>query len=268
MVTLVPFFKQINNVEDLTSKDLSPRLAGFDYMHCLELMQKSYFKFNDPSNHDFIIQTDLQTSLPNDLKTYRSDIDNEILMRAIPLSNKNFIDQAANGKYVLVGADHLVCGSVDLFFEDDFDIGLYVKSEYDPARRGTINNTVIAVNLTDNNRDRVKLFFKERLNQYDTLPPSHKLWWGDQSSILFLIERKGDHIKKYFQNGRKDKIIVVDQLTIRLWQYDRDHLNLHRPDKRFTKRPLDIIVDLKGEHKYEDSDFIDRLYNTIMAESF
>lgn len=264
MISLVPFYKDLSLSKDLKTGQIKARLEVFDYRKCLNYMYNTFYKFN-PRNYQFIVQTDISTKFPNHYTLYRSEIDNSNLMKAIPQSNMNFVKNSPNGKYVLVGADHLICGRLDHFFTKDYDIGICVKKEWDNRRLSTVNNTVISVNITNKNKDNINWFFRERLNQYNNLPEELRYWWGDQASILYLIEKYGNPIKKYYQNNKNNKIINVNGLKIHLFEYGNDHMikPIHKKIDEFSKKDDDVIIDLKGNSTME---FVDSWYHGIMND--
>jgi hypothetical protein len=245
MITLVPFYKDINLSNE--GIELNQMNKIFDYKKALYLMKNTFEKFN--KNYKFEIQTDNYTRLefPN---IFRSNLDNMNIMESVVVSNANYV-QNNHGKMILVGADHLICSDVKNFFNDDFDIGIFVNG-------CNVNNTVVLVDKNETNQKYVNEFFVERTNVYNNLDLDTKLWYGDQYSLSCMLN-KHDIIKKYLDKKTKN-IFQYNNLKVKLFDYGYLVKGVKKGgDLKHNK--TNILIDFKGVKRKEH---FEKIYNKIM----
>lgn len=244
MIILAPFYKDI--VASHESVEVQEMSKVFDYKHNLTRLYNTFMMEN--SQHKFEICSDNQTIL-NFENVFRSDISNLNLMESFCVSNLEFV-KSREEQLILCGADHLINGTLDTLFEDNFDIGLAVARK--PTR---INNTIVLVNNV--NRDRVVSFFEERLNTFYGLTQDEKVWYGDQLSYQRILEKAG----MFDPNGDPPEgIFEVNGLRIKLFPYGGNYVKGFK--KSLLPEPRNpIIVDFKGPSRKKR---IDEIYNAIM----
>jgi hypothetical protein len=174
MTILAAFYKNI-------SESANPNLTQeFDYKTALCSLEKTFNKFNPKGK--FILATDTVTNIKLESgESFRTDLDSCNLMESLVLSNLALIKQL-EGKIILCGADHLVTGNLDNFFEEDFDIGILWSG-------GKVNNTVVLVNTELGNKEKIISFFQERTTAFHELGLLEKSWFGDQISIQSVLEK-------------------------------------------------------------------------------
>lgn len=175
MTTLAAFYKCILDYPN-------PNLTqDFDYENALYFLEKTFKKFNPTGK--FILATDMATNIELESgEVFRTNLNSYNLMESLILSNLALVKQLS-GKIILCGADHLITGNLDKFFEEDFDIGILWNG-------GLVNNTVVLVNTDLGNKEKIISFFQERTSAFYRLPCLEKSWLGDQTSIQSVLEEK------------------------------------------------------------------------------
>lgn len=247
MTTLVPFYKDIdvsNDAEEL--KDMS---QVFDYKNSLNLMHKTFIKYN-PTN-DFEIQTDLHTQLDFD-KIHRTNLNNMNIMKSLVFSNTDYILKKRKGKFVLVGSDHLICNNIDLFFAEDFDVGICLNGD-------NVNNTVILVNKNKTNQDAVNNFFIQRQKNYESLPEKIKKWYGDQVSVDMILNKY--NMKEQYL---KDNITIFkgdDNIRIHLFTYGNMVKGIKK-NGSYKEHNQNILIDFKGPDRKK---YFKEVFNKIYS---
>jgi hypothetical protein len=175
MTILAAFYKTIL---DSPNPNLTQE---FDYEKALCSLEKTFKKFNPKGK--FILATDMVTNITLESgEIFRTDLNSCNIMESLVLSNLDLIKQL-EGKIILCGADHLITGNLDKFFEEDFDIGVLWSG-------GKVNNTVVLVNTELGNKESIISFFQERTNTFYDLDLLEKSWLGDQISIQSILEEK------------------------------------------------------------------------------
>ena len=175
MIILAAFYKNI-------SESANPNLTQeFDYAGALCSLEKTFKKFNPKEK--FILATDMVTNIKLESgESFRTNLDSCNLMESLVLSNLDIIKQL-EGKIILCGADHLVTGNLNNFFKEDFDIGILWSG-------GKVNNTVVLVNTELGKKEKIVSFFQERTTAFHELDLLEKSWFGDQTSIQSVLEKK------------------------------------------------------------------------------
>jgi hypothetical protein len=254
LIKVVSFYKDIN-LEQEKAKKLKAR-STFDYKECQKKLFNTFKKFNN--GHEFIVSTDLNTTLECYPRIDRHNLNGKLLMESVAIANNNFIQQE-EGKIILLGADHLFCGNVNNFFEDDFDIGLLIVDKFDESHCTNINNTIILVNSNKNNVYRIRDFFKNRLDICLKLPLNERRWFGDQKSISLLLESK-NIISNYHKN--KETNIIFDHLKIKLIPWGSKYLKVVNSDGTYKKDDDDVLIDFCGGDEIKK--FLNTVYLSIM----
>lgn len=241
MITLVPFYKILN--ETKISKKLKKRINNnnqFNYLDALDKLRSTFLKTNPEGR--FVVQTDTVTKLdfPD---VFRSDLINCNLIEAIVISNLNFIKQN-QGKIILVGTDHLISGSLDSIFQEDYDIATCViGDQFDDTHRTNIINFMF-VNSNKNNHNNIIKFFEDRKNVFNNFEERDRLWWGDQKSLSVMLETK-NIISKYYESKGENNIFDYNGLKIKLFQYN-DNFVGGSDSKGNIANEKSLIIDFAG----------------------
>jgi len=176
MTILAAFYKT-----DPEQRKINFRSLYFDYEAALYSLEKTFKKFNPTGK--FILATDMATDIKLESgESFRTELESCNIMESLVLSNLALVKQF-NGKIILCGADHLISGNLDNFFEEEFDIGILWNG-------GEVNNTVVLVNTEFGNKEKIVSFFQERTDAFYDLGQSEKSWFGDQISIQSVLEKK------------------------------------------------------------------------------
>ena len=125
MITFAPFYKDLSSSSEVMSDGLKERVDHFDYLNAIRRLRDTFYYYNT-KDYKFVMQTDEFTQA-GDIDVFRSDLSDVPLMGAIVKSNTNFV-KMNEGKLILVGADHLICGNVARFFDDDFDMCFFTHT--------------------------------------------------------------------------------------------------------------------------------------------
>lgn len=246
MITIVPFYKKINSIE--TSSQLEENQSVIDYQESLQMLVKSFLKYNPTGN--FKVATDELTSLsfPED-NLFRSHISHMPLMESLTVSNTNFVKENF-GKILLCGSDQLIAKPLDNLFNDDFDIGILSKGN-------TVNNTAVLVNSNKHNKDRIDSFFKKREELFYSLNDDYKSWGGDQYSYTLLLKELGIELNS---NVVEKRFFQVGKLKIKIFNYNVDYVyGSKKSGPAFNK--LAYIVDFKGSSRKR---WIKEIYKTLV----
>ena len=175
MTILAAFYKTI-------SDSPNPNLTqDFDYVSALCSLEKTFKKFNPTGK--FILATDMVTDIKIEADTvFRTELNSYNIMESLVSSNLDLVKHL-EGKIILCGADHLITGNLDNFFNEDFDIGILWSG-------GSVNNTVVLVNTELGNKEKIVSFFQERTDTFYELTLLEKSWGGDQMSIQTILGSK------------------------------------------------------------------------------
>ena len=258
MITLLPFYKELN--ESKVSKKLQKRIDSttFNYRNALDLMEETFRK-NNP-NGKFVVQTDLTT--PLNFQTFRTDLSGANLMESIVLSHNSAVSKN-QGKLAFVGCDHLICGNLEKLFDEDFDIATCINGNvFDEQHRTNIINLVF-VNIRNTKRQkRIINFFQEQYSIFKNFEEKDKLWWGDQKSLSVLLETK-NIISDYYTSNGTTNTFNFDELKIKLFKYGDGHIISSKNFKRKNSIILDqnLIIDFAG---YKEN--FNNLYSRIMEK--
>mgnify|MGYP001158761207 CR=1 FL=1 len=259
MITLVPFYRDVIDPSPSLKKHLNAR-QNFDYRLTVSRMSDTFLKFSG-KNAKVVVQTDMTTPFEN-YDVFRSDISAHSLMQSIVQSNTNYIKNCDLGKHVLVGADHLFMGDGNIFFEDDYDIGLYVRSHANEPITRQINNTAVCVNMKSNNKNEIINFFIDRENEYDKNTQYHD-WYGDQHSIFATLQRY-NIINEYWSHKKSKQFFDYQGIKIKLMEYNKEYLMmLNRNGEMEFDKSKAVMLDFKGED-FLQKKYINEIYNNIM----
>lgn len=237
MITFAPFYKNLKNSPEAMSSELKERVDSFDYINAIERLRDTFYAYNS-SDHKFVVQTDELTDTRG-IDSFRTDLSDVPLMGAIVKANTNFVLNNT-GKLILTGADHLICGNVDIFFKDSFDLCFFVH----PKKR-YVRNSVVLVNSNPDNKEGINEFFRRREDFYHLATDEEKKWGADMYSITRALEEKG-LITKYF-NDKSNHFFDYNGLKVKILDYDG--LKYVKPlsaDGRLVVNKLDIVIDVKG----------------------
>jgi hypothetical protein len=229
MIKLVPFYKDIKK----DAAEINEMKKIFDYKNAIELLRLTFNKFN--AEHEYILATDFETSVSSKIKCFRTNLNNKNIMESLVLSNTDFVHNH-DGKMVLCGADHLICNKINVFFEHDFDIALFVRWDQ-------INNTVVCVNKTPKNLKHVDNFFADREAEYYKLNNQEKQWYGDQRSFTTLLEDQ-NIITKFVKNN-SDSVHNFKNLKIKLFNYG-EYVRAIKTGGSVKINSNTVLLDFKG----------------------
>lgn len=234
MITLVPFYKEVKK----DAQQIEEMKQVFDYKNALYLLKESFEKFNSEQNKHFVLATDNDTEIDSNVKCFRSDLSNMNIMESLTVSNTNYVINNS-GKMVLCGVDHLICNNIEMFYDDDFDIGLFVRWDQ-------INNTVVLVNKTKSNKKHINNFFKKRLECFYNLDSDTKNWFGDQRSYSNLLQEE-NILTRYNENPN---ITMYDGfgLKIKLFNYGK-YVKPIKTGGGIKYNPTNILLDFKGPQR-------------------
>lgn len=245
MIILAPFYKDINLKSEGTEVNEMSKI--FDYKQNLVRMYDTFFKYNP--NYKFEVTSDQTTRLKN-FNVFRSNLDTLNIMESFCVSNLDYV-KSRSEKLILCGADHLINSSVNVLFEDEFDIGIAIVGN--PLR---VNNTLVLVN--NKNKNKVVDFFERRYDCYKKLSQEEKLWFGDQLSYQKILEEEGiiDHAAKKLPIG----IYNACGLSIKIFQYGSKYVSPIK--KRIPEIGVSpIVIDFKGPKRKTRAE---EIYKEIM----
>ena len=261
MIKLVCFYKELSSQDK--SKKLVKRLdlKTFTYLKCLSLLKSTFYKFN-PS-HQFILSTDTFSKITDlDCLIIRNDLKDLLIMEAIARANTNFILENS-GKIILAGADHLICNSVEKFFEEEFDLGFWVFPTFDPTHRLNLSMTIVLVNKNKNNSDDINDFFEQREKICFSLEKKERQWFADQKSISLLLEQKGI-VSEYHTSNKEKTIFEFGKLKIKLFPYGEKYLADVGDDGRLDIKEDTVMIDFPGHRSKE---YLDAIFDNITKEN-
>jgi hypothetical protein len=253
MITFAPFYKDLSNSKEIMSDNLKERVEHFDYMSAIRKLRDTFYHFNS-KDHRFVIQTDEITDTES-LEAFRSNLSEMPLMESIVKSNTNFV-RSHQGKLILVGADHLICGNVERFFDDDFDMCFFVH-----PKKAYVRNSVVLVNSSPDNKTGIDNFFLRREEKYHEATKDEKLWGADMYSINRALEDKGI-ITKYF-NDKKRSFFDYDGLKVKIMDYDgKKFIKALNKDGTLGNIHEIIVIDVKGGNYRKQ--FFSKAYHELM----
>lgn len=237
MITFVPFYKDLSSSSELMSDGLKERVDHFDYLNAIRCLRDTFYRYNT-KDYKFVMQTDEFTQA-SDIDVFRSDLSDVPLMGAIVKSNTNFV-KMNEGKLILVGADHLICGNVARFFDDDFDMCFFTH----PTKR-YVRNSVVLVNSNAKNKDGIDKFFARREELYHAASNEEKLWGADMYSINRALEERS-LITKHYENKSR-MFYDYDGLKVKIMDYDgRKFIKPLPSDGNLGQLKDIIVIDVKG----------------------
>lgn len=261
MIKFVAFYKKVG--AETKTKKITKRLGlkKFTYEKCLTYLHETFKHFN-PTD-EFLIASDADTILPKlPVDIIRDDLSTLLIMEAITRSNTNFVLKNT-GKIILAGADHLICGPVKNFFQEDFDLAFWIFPEYDPTHRISVSMTIVLVNKTDKNSKQIDDFFLQREKISFGLDRKERQWFADQKSISLLLETQGI-ITDYHKNAGKKTIFNFNNLKVKFFPYYEKKYLTDVHDDGFVKiNNESILVDFPG---HKSKEYIDEVYTKIMGE--
>lgn len=253
MITFAPFYKDLSSSTEVMSLELKERVDSFDYINAIERLRDTFYAFNS-SDYKFVVQTDEFTDTRG-IDSFRTDLSDVPLMGAIVKSNTNFVKNNI-GKLILTGADHLICGNVEEFFKDDFDMCFFVH----PKKR-YVRNSVVLVNSTPSNIDKIYDFFCKREDFYHLASEEEKKWGADMYSINRALEDK-EIISKYFSD-KNNHLFDYNGLKVKILDYDGSkYVKPLKTSGNLTINSMDIVIDIKGGN-YRKKFFM-KAYGEIM----
>lgn len=243
MIILAAFYKDLKS--NLESAAVNEAVQGFDYKTALMRLKETYKKRN-PSEK-FLVTTDQETNLPFDAKEiFRSNLENIGLIESLVKSNTDVI-RSNVGKIILCGSDHLINGNLNKFFVEEFDIGILFNGT-------SVNNTVVLVNIRDENRSKIIDFFEQREAEYYSLPKRDKDWFGDQISYDILLRKhnllKSDSVEQGIHQG--------NGLKFKFMKYGEGEVyGCKKSAASYNKQAL--LIDFKGNRKQ----WFDKIYKEL-----
>ena len=256
MIKFIAFYKDVNESK---SKKLQRRqnLEVFSYRKCLSYLKETFYKFNP--KHKFLIATDQHTELPDlGVDVIRDDLSQLLIMEAITRSNTNYVTQNT-GKIVLAGADHLICGPIENFFEEDFDLGFWIFPDYDPSHRISVSMTIVLINKNENNEKKINDFFIEREKICLSLEKKERQWFADQKSLSMLLDQE-DVIKQY-HNNKEQTIFDFRGLKIKFFPYyGKQFLTDVADNGKVEILDNSVLVDFPG---HKSKEYLDEVYNIV-----
>lgn len=262
MIKFVSFYKSVG--VETKSKKMSNRLGllNFSYEKCLGYL-KNMFNFAPNDKHEFIISTDSSTDLTNlgGGHIIRDDLEGLLIMEAIVKSNTKFILNN-QGKIVLAGADHLIVGPIDLFFEQEFDLAFWMFPEFDPSHKQTVSMSIVLINKTIKNSKKINSFFEEREQICFNLSKREKQWYADQKSLSLLLETR-NIITDYYKFNNKDNLFNFDGLRIKLFKYGEDYMADVKDNGEFCLSSNTVLLDFPG---HVSKEFLDVIYNKLIED--
>lgn len=246
MPTLAAFYKKINLAQE--GEEIQTTSALVDYAECLGMLRASLLK-NSPG-WNFTACTDelTQLNLPKQ-EIFRSGIAHMPLMESLVKSNTEYV-QTHPGQSLICGVDHLIAQPLNSMFQDQFDITLLLNGD-------KINNTVVMINTTASNHDRVVDFFELRQRVYDQLDSNHKQWLGDQVSYEHALQQWGfdKPLREY-----ASQTICSHGLTIKFIVYNQQWVHgVKKKSPAYTSKAL--FLDFKGPHRKR---WFKEVYQSVM----
>lgn len=247
MPTLAAFYKKINLAQE--GEEIQTTSSLVDYAECLGMLRESLVK-NSPG-WNFTACTDETTQLDLPVQEiFRSKVASMPLMESLVKSNTDYV-QTHPGQSVLCGVDHLVAQSLAPMFQDQFDITLLLNGD-------KINNTVVMINTTETNHNRVVDFFNLRQSCYDELDSARKQWLGDQVSFELALQHWGfiDPLVSY--SGRS---VCSNGLTVKFITYNQQWVHgVKKKSPSYTTKAL--FLDFKGPRRKQ---WFNEVYQRVIA---
>ena len=234
MPTLAAFYKKINLAQE--GNEIQATSAVFDYAKCLVMLRESLFKNSTGWNFTACTDETTEITIPPE-EIFRSNIASVPLMESLVRSNTDYV-QTHPGQSILCGVDHLVVRSLAPMFQGQFDITLLLNGD-------NINNTVVMINTTSSNHDRVVDFFNLRQHCYDTLDSNQKQWLGDQVSFELALRNWGFDDEFPLYSGRT---ICSNGLSIKFITYNHHWVHgVKKKSPAYSSRAL--FLDFKGPRR-------------------
>jgi hypothetical protein len=253
MITFAPFYKDLSKSKEIMSDGLKERVEHFDYMNAIRKLRDTFYHFNS-QDHKFVVQTDEVTDTDS-IDAFRTNLSEMPLMGSIVKSNTNFVHNH-QGKFILVGADHLICGNVERFFDDDFDMCFFVH-----PKKAYVRNSVVIVNSTSDNKTGIDDFFSHREKKYHDASNEEKLWGADMYSINRALEDRGI-ITKYFGDKKRNSF-DYDGLKVKIMDYDgKKYIKALNKDGTLGSTQDIIVIDVKGGNYRKQ--FFSKAYQELM----
>lgn len=245
MITLAAFFKRLEFTKESTA--VKEATAGFDYYTAIAHLCETFYLKNP--NDRFIVTTDLTTQIPiNESDVYRNSSLDKNLMEAI-VKRDTEISKNFTGKIILVGADHLIAGSVSRFFKDNFDIGILFNG-------GGVNNTIVLLNIHDDNKDSIIKFFELREAEFYKLNQNKIDWFGDQLSIEIALKQYGLTDTPSTENN----VFKSKKIRFKFFFYGENEVcGAGKSSPKFKKDA--VLIDFKGKRKQWFND----IYQAIVS---
>jgi len=254
MIKLVPFYKDIDPNGN-HHKKLKRRIGKVDYRKNLQLLYDSFKIFNPSDN--FLVLTDNTTPLP--YECHRSDLSKFNIMESIVASNVDFAKKHL-GKSVLIGADNIIVGSLNNFFDEDFDLGFYCIGERHQDEKFNVSNGVMLLNSTSANHDKIVDFFEKRYTIYKNYDANYKAWWGDMLSLNHLLSTK-NIVEEFYNSQKTKKIYDFNGLKIKIFEINKDYVKWVDSNGNYKKSENDVILDFPGDQSIKQ--FMEIIFNDI-----
>ena len=259
MITLAAFYKDLKETK-LSSK-LTKRIKNnkIDYRSSLDMMQQTLLKTNPTAT--FTVKTCNETQL-NYANVFRTNCTRINLIESFVKCDLNFVRQHY-GKTIMVGSDHLVCGDLKKFFEEDYDFATCIQNNtFDSTHRTNVMNFMFINDRDAKTHKRLEKFFLRRYEIFKTFEEQDRLWWGDQKSLSVALNSQG-HIQNFYDSNGKDNIFELNGLRIKLFRYPNSYIT--RPNREGTANiDESIIVDFAGDQAKK---YVNGIFNGIMERT-
>lgn len=247
MPTLAAFYKKINLAQE--GEEIQTTSSLVDYSECLGMLRESLVKNSPGWNFITCTDTTTQINLPAQ-EIFRSDVTHMPLMESLVKSNTDYVNTHP-GQSVLCGVDHLVTRSLAPWFQDQFDITLLLNGD-------KINNTVVMINTTATNHNRVVDFFNLRQRLFDELDSDRKQWLGDQVSFDHALRHWGFDDPLVSYSGRN---VCSNGLTVKFITYNQQWVHgVKKKSPAYT--PKALFLDFKGPQRKQ---WFKEVYQRVMS---
>ncbi|KKN78261.1 hypothetical protein LCGC14_0351200 [marine sediment metagenome] len=244
MITLCPVYVE-PSVEN-EGNEVVRNSRNFDYSKMLDCLSESLRWHSDYV--EFLVLTDGNTNVYGH-DSFRVSLDNMTVMESfVHLQTLAVKERLSEGKMILTGCDHIVCGDLsNLFNGIDFDVAIGVRKN-----QGKVNDSLVVVN--DGRPDKANDFFKRRLDHYNEMRQDERVWWGSQDSY--------DKVIRSFKESDlwESKVYDMDGIKVYIYEYGGGWINNFKYKVNGSSEFMDefmnnlpLIFDLKGNAKADHS---------------
>ncbi len=222
--------------------EVTRNAAEYDYSKMLDCLGESLKWHNDDIN--FTVLTDNKTNVHGH-DIFRMNTDGMTVMESfVHVQTKVVSERIGEGKMILTGCDHIVCGDLSSVFNGiDFDVAIGVR-----MNRGKVNDSLVVVN--DARPVKANDFFRRRLDHYNEMRQDERVWWGSQDSYFKVM-------KPFRENCQwENKVYDMYGIKVYVYPYGEDWISNSKYKVNGSEEFMDeylnnlpLLFDLRGKAK-------------------